>query len=58
MENHGGMISTEELIRLPELYWQYYEQSSSSKAGVTGRRNDEFSLRNIYFNVEGFFNML
>jgi hypothetical protein len=53
MEIHGGMIMTG---RTPDLstraLWQAYQQSSSSKAGGTGKGNDEVGLIKSLFILQ------
>jgi hypothetical protein len=45
MENHGGMIMTEQDSSFyTRALWQTNQQSSSIKAGGTGKGNYELSL--------------
>jgi hypothetical protein len=58
--NHGGMILTgENPYSSTRVLWQSYQQSSSSKAGGTGKGYDEFALMKYPCSyIEWFFNML
>jgi hypothetical protein len=61
MENLGGMILTggKLMINPPELSGHPTSSHLSSNAGGTGKRNDEFCLKEYLFlsYFEGFFNV-